>query len=103
MLNTFNYLGFMAQFNRQITDVTELATRVKYFKATHDYILQHNASNTSSVAGHNQFSDWSPAEYKHMLGYVQDPTYVRNVKVLDATNAGPIDWRAQGGVTGVKD
>ena len=103
MLAKFDYLGFMAQFNRHITDIQELHTRVKYYAATHEFIQQHNASNKSSVAGHNQFSDWSPAEYKHMLGYVAEESHVRNEVWLDASNTSPIDWRSEGGVTGVKD
>ena len=59
----FNYLGHMATYNRQITDVREFMTRLENFSNTHNFIEELNNSNQTHTAGHNQFSDWSHAEF----------------------------------------
>jgi len=100
----FNYLGHMATFNRQITDVTEFAQRLEQFSFVHNWIEEHNASGASWVAGHNQFSDWTHAEYKAMLGYAGDSDRVRKTPtVFPESNASSVNWVTAGAVTPVKD
>ena len=101
---SFNYLGHMAAFNRQITDVTEFAQRLEQFSFVHNWIEEHNASGASWVAGHNQFSDWTHAEYKAMLGYAGSSDRVRKTPtVFPETNATSVNWVTAGAVTPVKD
>merc|ERR1712241_1333011 len=65
---------------------------------------ENNSGNETHVAGHNQFSDWSHAEYKAMLGYVRGEKDVRNVKIFDeSANASSLNWVDKGAVTPVKD
>ena len=66
----FDYLSHMAKFNRQISDVQEFMTRLEHYNFVHNWIEEHNASGKSWSAAHNQFSDWSYAEYKSILGYI---------------------------------
>ena len=100
----FNYLGHMATFNRQITDVAEFHKRVEQFTFVHNWIEEHNASGASWVAGHNQFSDWTHAEYKAMLGYAGSSERVRKTPVvLPEANADSVNWVEAGAVTPVKD
>ena len=100
----FDYLGHMATFNRQITDVVEFATRLEQFTAIHNFITEHNNSGASWTAGHNQFSDWSHAEYKSILGYKagEADTHVATVW-FEETNADSVNWVDAGAVTPVKD
>ena len=101
---SFNYLGHMAQFNRQITDVTEFRTRLANFTFVHNYIESHNNSGAGWLAGHNQFSDWSHVEYKQMLGRVGgDLSNDGSVHVFEETDQMSVDWITAGGVTAVKD
>jgi len=99
----FDYLGFMAKYNRMISDVEEFHTRIAAFTHTHNWIENHNNSGASWVAGHNQFSDWSAAEYKSILGFVEDDSIVEDVVVFAETNEDSVDWVTSGGVTPVKD
>merc|ERR1711957_603596 len=77
----------MATYNRQITDVTEFAMRVENYTQIHNFINEHNASGANWVAGHNQFSDWSFAEYKAMLGYTGTRDAVKEATIFEESNA----------------
>lgn len=52
--------------------------------------------------GHNQFSDWTDAEYKSMLGGVSGDIDGEVVE-LEETNASSVNWIEAGAVTPVKD
>jgi cathepsin L len=103
MLSHFDYLSFMAQFGRQITDVQEFKMRLENFTFMHNFIEEHNASGKSWVAGHNQFSDWSHAEYKAMLGHTgETPNGEKHVYEITGDES-PVDWIAKGAVNAVQD
>lgn len=56
------------------------------------------------MLAHNQFSDWTRAEYKAMLGYIKNDNKKSEGYVKFApTNADGINWVEQGAVTPVKD
>ncbi len=101
----FNYLAHMATYNRQITDVAEFMTRLENFTFVHNWIEEHNNSNAGWTAGHNQFSDWSHAEYKQMLGYAgrMEGAERRAPTWFPETNATSVNWVDAGAVTPVKD
>ena len=100
----FDYLNYMATFNKVVTNVEEFAMRVENFKFAHQWIESHNASGASWSAGHNQFSDYTEAEYKQMLGYVA-PRTTEEVEytTFETTNSTGVNWVDAGAVTPVKD
>jgi len=60
--------------------------------------------NNGFVVGHNKFSTWSDWEYKKLLGWRDSGRERNEIELLEeGPNAGAVDWRAQGAVTGVKD
>ena len=66
--------------------------------------INADPANTFTV-GHNQFSTWTDAEYKRLLGY-RAPKNVTEipVKELDEVNIpASMDWRTQGAVNAVKN
>ena len=101
----FDYMNYMAKFNKNHNDVESFEFRKENFAATDKFIKEHNASNASYTAGHNQFSDWTHAEYKAILGLVRPENRVRDrVQLLDPSmNADSINWVDAGAVTAVKD
>lgn len=103
----FNYFTFLATYGRQISDVTEFNTRLEYFNFVDNFINEHNASGASWVAGHNQFSDWAPVEFKSILGYVEDERMEDDAEtkwfdesVIDDFG---VNWVEKGAVTPVKN
>ena len=98
------YMNYLSQFGKQVNSVEEFGERLANFDLTHQFIEEHNSSNSTWTAGHNQFSDWSRAEYKKMLGKrPTDRSTLADVQIYPETNATPINWVTKGGVTPVKD
>jgi len=97
------YMNYIAKFGKTVNSVEEFAKRVNYFDMTNQFIEEHNSSNSTWTAGHNQFSDWSRAEYKKMLGKRPSEREHKNYKIFPETNAGEINWVTKGAVTPVKD
>jgi len=101
----YEYMNYCAEFNKVSNDVEEFNFRMANFASIDAYITEHNNSNATYTAGHNQFSDWSHAEYVSILGYVRGEADVNKAAtVLDSSaNADSINWVTLGGVTPVKD
>ena len=69
--NELSFMNYAAQYNKVYEDVEEFATRLERFMHHDKVIKEHNDSNDSKnfILGHNQFSDWTDAEYLDILGY----------------------------------
>ena len=104
----FEYMNYLAQFNKVYNDVENFNTRMAYFAKANDFIKEHNATESNYTVGHNQFSDWSQEEYEGILGYKgllkEDGGKCEQLYVFDeSANADSVDWVTAGAVTGVKD
>jgi len=66
--------------------------------------INANPENTFTV-GHNQFSTWTDAEYKRLLGY-RAPKNATEIEVKELSTVDlptSVDWRTQGAVNAVKN
>ena len=64
------FVNYAARFNKIYGDVVEYASRLERFTYWHGLINEHNSTNGANFhLGHNQFSDWTDAEYVAILGY----------------------------------
>ena len=69
------FLNYAASYNKVYKEIEEFALRLERFVHWHKIINEHNATNGPSfVLGHNQFSDWTDAEYAAILGYIEPGT-----------------------------
>ena len=102
--NAFGYLNHIAMFRREIATEQEFNMRMNRFNEVDAFVQKHNASNASYTAGHNQFSDWSFAEYKAIMGYRRAEGSRKAPTTLYTTaNASSVNWVEAGAVTPVKD
>ena len=100
----YEYMNYLAQYNKVSNDVEEFNFRLSNFAAVDAFIKENNSGSETHVAGHNQFSDWSHAEYKAILGYVRGEAATKNIKMFDeSANADSLNWVELGAVTPVKD
>merc|ERR1712083_820068 len=78
---------------------------MEQFKKTLKKMALHNSDNAhKSTVGHNQFSDWTEAEYKKLLGYKGKQTNNEKAEILDTSNlADEVNWVTKGAVTNVKN
>ena len=100
----FEYVNYLAKFNKNYDLESEFKMRFERFVETHEFIKKHNEQeNVAYTAGHNQFSDWTYAEYKAILGYRKPEGHTRPVATFNETNSDGINWVDLGAVTPVKD
>ena len=102
---TFGYLNYLAKFNKSYENQEEFEMRVNRYVQVDAFIQEHNETNASYTVGHNQFSDWTAAEYKNLLGYKKDNLkQPKTPKKYDTSmNASSVNWVEAGAVTPVKD
>jgi hypothetical protein len=64
------FIKFTALFSKSYGTKEEFDFRSNIFKNTLAFIRSENARNENSfTVGINKFADWTPAEYKRLLGY----------------------------------
>ena len=65
-----DYLTHLTVFNKSYSSQDEFQMRLQRFEEVDAFIKETNANpENKHTAGHNQFSDWTYAEYTAMLGY----------------------------------
>jgi len=103
----YEFMNFVQKYNRTYPNLGEFRIRYHNFLDNFAYINEVNSKKLSYRLGVNHFSDLKPEEmvkYKGYNGYnksrEQRGEYHKNI---NGTYFGPIDWRADGYVTNVKD
>ena len=100
------FVQHIAEYGKSYGTKEEYQFRLALFAEKHAAIAEHNSENGSFQLGHNQFSDWTDAEYKKLLGFKKRSHMVKssNYTVLDTSNTpSSIDWRDRGAVNAVKN
>ena len=102
----FDFMKFIAEWNKSYSTAEEYAVRFGHFMRVHKYIKENNAPETNSthVAAHNKFSDWSEDEFKKLMTLKDQPTApVKKVTPRGIAANGGADWRTSSCLTPVKD
>ncbi|CDW75439.1 cathepsin l [Stylonychia lemnae] len=100
------FANYLAKYGKSYATKEEYEFRLQQFQANLAKNAQHNSQNGVSYhLGINKFTDYSPAEYKRLLGFKKSShSHSLQATLLQETNnTEGIDWRQKGAVTGVKN
>merc|ERR1711907_91721 len=102
------YMRYVSEFGKSYGTKAEFKFRLEQFQKTLKKIAEHesDAAHGSTVA-HNEFSDWTEAEYKRLHGYtpeIREGLKGEQAELLDTSNlAKEVNWKTKGAVTKVKN
>jgi len=99
-----SFVEHMTEFGLSYGTAEEYKFRLNIFaKKDKEYQKINADPNNTFVVGHNQFSTYTDAEYKKMLGFrgVQNQTNVQYLESANLTDA--VDWRSKGAVNPIKN
>lgn len=100
------FIKFTALYSKSYGTKEEFDFRSSLFKKTLAFIRSENSRNENTfTVGINKFADWTPAEYKRLLGYKPavkqgDMFQIQEDRVNIPTS---VDWRTSGDVNLVQD
>jgi KDEL-tailed cysteine endopeptidase len=98
--------SFIGKFSKSYGTIEEFQFRLAQFEKNQALINDHNSANSGDtfLVGTNKFADWTPAEYKRLLGYKStEKAGVIEEIATASTRPAAVDWRTLGAVTGIKD
>ena len=102
----YAFMSFVSSFNKMYATAEEFAVRKEHYAAISEAIDAINSNPASThVAGHNEFSDWTPLEKEQLLGHIPMPAIDKAVVVQDVefNGANDIDWRSLGMIGAIKN
>jgi len=97
------FLGYITQFGKSYSNMAEYEMRLREFAVKHTIIADHNSTEESFKLGHNQFSDWTDAEYKAILTYKSEGEHVADEPEVNEFYGSAKNWVTSGCVNAIKD
>lgn len=99
------FMSYVSKYGKSYGTKEEFEARSVIFKQNKAKIIMENSRNdVTYTLGVNKFTDYTPQEYKKLLGFKgAQEANPKNIQVFAAPSNGGIDWRTKGAVTPVKD
>ena len=102
--NDLDFIGYIAKYGKSYNSIEDFNIRYELFRAVDAVIKDLNATEKTSIHGHNFMSDFTAADKKMMLGRnnKSKPDITEETIALVST---PLmwDWRNKGKVNPVKN
>lgn len=100
----YMFIDFVSKHGRSYATKAEYDFRAAIFKKRVAEHAEHNAKNLGWTLGINHLSDRTESEIKQLLGFKKMETVAEPRPYhFNEANVAPIDWRAKGAVTPIKD
>lgn len=102
----FEFMQFIAEHGKSYTTAKDYALRFERWVKADAYIKENNSSNSTHVAGHNKFSDWTHEEFSKLMGTTERIEASQdNAETFssDVVPNGSKNWATGNCVTAVKD
>ena len=100
------FISYAAVYNKSYKSTEELDHRREQWMRTDAFIQENNNSgNSTHIAAHNKFSDYTDEEFKAMMNGRKAQTLPSHIerKVPVGDTPASVDWRTTGNVTPVQD
>jgi len=99
----YKFMAYIGKYNRSYGTVAEYKFRLDQYSTRVAEHARHNSEEgQTSTQGENFLTDRTDREIKMMNGY-KASNETKSYTIFDESNAGPVDWRAKGAVTPVKN
>ena len=69
------FMTYLSLHGKSYITMEEFEARRSLFEQSDELIKAHNSSESSFKLGHNQFSDWTDAEYAAILRLIEPKTH----------------------------
>ena len=100
----YEFIRYVSKYGKSYGTKAEFEFRSAQFKQTLSKIAALNEENGTSTHGINKFADYTPAEWKKMLGLKSAQVGAKEATILSEDNlADEVNWVTKGAVTPVKD
>jgi C1A family cysteine protease len=103
------FMEYVSEYGKSYGTKEEFEFRSSQFKNNFGEIMQHNSMNGNTYQlGLNEFADYTPEEFKKLLGYKASARRLRQEVETEEVEEAPIngqyvDWRDLGAVNAVKN
>ena len=100
------FINYAAKYNKHYGSMVDFNHRREQFLKTHAFIQENNNSgNSTHIAAHNKFSDYTEDEFKAMMNGRKAQTLPSHIEQKIPVGDAPasVDWRTTGNVTPVQD
>lgn len=99
-----DFANYLAKYGKSYGTKEEFQYRLQQYKKNMAAIAHHNSNNANTFTlAPNKFADYTPAEYKRLLGYKRVPKNGLFAELDTENIPDSVDWRTKGAVTKVKD
>ena len=97
------FMKYISEWGKSYGTKAEFEFRLEQFKNSLKKMAEHRENGSASEVTINNFADWTPAEYRRLLGYRGTQYNQETNEVSEEVLADEVNWVTKGAVTPVKN